>query len=173
MKLINQLVFMTDKMITCWKMENVGIKHGHITWPKHISTIRTLLAEGSIQCIVQRLNHFSIKNETMSTTAFIVVCYMICSYFYSHCRVSNNEHTYFILLPNDFRIVCGQCIFRYTDVWGWSLWPYCTTFFKLQPISPSASVSDVRLSCYRRHKSCDFCFVWLWVCTSHGSFTAN
>ena len=53
-------------------MENVGIKHGHITWPKHISTIRTLLAEGSIQCIVQQSNHLSIKNE-MSTTAFTAV----------------------------------------------------------------------------------------------------
>jgi hypothetical protein len=102
-------------------MENVGIKHGHITWPKHISTIRTLLAEGSIQCSVQQSNHLSIKNETMSTTAFTAVCYIICSYIYSHCRVFNNEHNYVILLPNHFRIVCGQCIFRYTEEWGWSL----------------------------------------------------
>ena len=79
-------------------------------------TIRTLLAEGSIQCIAEQSNNLSIKNETMSTTAFPVVCYITCSYFYSHCRVFNNEHTYVILLPNDFRIVCGQCIFRYTDV---------------------------------------------------------
>ena len=97
-------------------MENVGIKHGHITWPKHISTIGTLLAEGSIQCIVQQSNHLSIKNETMSTTAFTAVCYIICSSYYSHCRVFNNDHNYIILLPNHFRIVCGQCIFRYTDV---------------------------------------------------------
>jgi hypothetical protein len=89
-------------------MENVGTKH--------ISTIRTFLAEGSIQCIVQQSNHLSIKNETMSTTAFTAVFYIICSYFYSHCKVFNIEHTYVILLPNDFRIVCGQCIFRYTDV---------------------------------------------------------
>jgi hypothetical protein len=99
---------MTDKMITCWKMENVGTKH--------ISTIRTLLAEGSIQCIVQQSNHLSIKNETMSTTAFTAVCYIICSYIYSHCRICNNEHSYVILLPNHFRIVRGQCIFRYMDV---------------------------------------------------------
>jgi hypothetical protein len=64
-------------------MKNAGIKHGHITWPKHISTIRTLLAEGSIQCIVQQSNHLSIKNETMSTTAFTVVCYIICFTFTS------------------------------------------------------------------------------------------
>ena len=56
---------MTDKMITCWKMENVGTKH--------ISTIRTFFAEGSIQCIVQQSNHLSIKNETKSTTAFTAV----------------------------------------------------------------------------------------------------
>jgi predicted site-specific integrase-resolvase len=46
-------------------MENVGTKH--------ISTIRTFLAEGSIKCIVQQSNHLSIKNETMSTTAFTAV----------------------------------------------------------------------------------------------------
>ena len=97
-------------------MENVGIKHRHITWPKHISTIRTLLAEGSIQFIVHQSNNVSIKNANMSTTAFTAVCYIICSYFYSHCRVFNNEHKYVILLSNHFRIVCGQCIFRYTDV---------------------------------------------------------
>jgi hypothetical protein len=56
-------------------MENEGTKHGHITWPKHISTIRKLLAEGSIQCIVQQSNHLSIKNETMSTTVLTAVCY--------------------------------------------------------------------------------------------------
>ena len=78
--------------------------------------IRTLLAEGSIQCIVQQSNHMSIKNETMSTTAFTVVCCISCSSFHSHCRVFNNEHTYVILLPDHFRIVCGQCIFRHTDV---------------------------------------------------------
>jgi hypothetical protein len=92
-------------------MENVGIKHGHITWPKHISTIRTLLAEGSIQC---QSNQLSIKNETMSTTAFTAVYYITSSSF--HCRVFNNEHEYVILLSNHFRLVCGQCIFRYTDV---------------------------------------------------------
>ena len=81
---------------------------------KHISMIRTLLAEGSIQCNVLQSNHLSIKNETMSTTAFTVVYYIISSSF--HCRVFNNEHAYVILLPNHFRIVCGQCIFRYTDV---------------------------------------------------------
>ena len=107
---------MTDKMITCWKMENVGNKHVHITLPKHISMIWTLLTEGSIQFNVQQSNHLSIKNETMRTMTFTVVCYIICSYIYSHCRVFNNEHTYVILLPNHFRIVCGQCIFRYTDV---------------------------------------------------------
>ena len=64
--------------------------------------IRTLLAEGSIQCIVQLSNHLSIKNETMSTTAFLVVCYISCSYFHSHCRVFNNEHKYVILLPTHF-----------------------------------------------------------------------
>ena len=86
---------------------------------KHISTIQTHLAEGSIQCIVQQSKHMSIKNETMSsTTAFTVVCYINCSSFHSHCRVLNNEHTYVILLPNHFTIVCGQCIFRYTDVKG-------------------------------------------------------
>jgi hypothetical protein len=89
-------------------MENVGIKHGHITWPKHISTLRTLLVEGSIQCIVQQSNHFSIKNDTMSTTAFTVVCYITSSSFHSQCRVFNNEHKYVILLPNDFRLVCGH-----------------------------------------------------------------
>ena len=78
--------------------------------------IRTLLAEGSIQCIVQLSNHLSIKNETMSTTAFTVVCYIRCSSFHSHCRVFNNGHTYVLLLHNHFRIVCGQCIFKYTDV---------------------------------------------------------
>jgi hypothetical protein len=97
-------------------MENVGIKHEHMTWPKHISMIRTLLAEGSIQCIVQQSNHMSIKNETMSTTAFTVVCCISCSSFHSHCMVFNNEHKYVILLPYHFRIVCGQCIFRHTDV---------------------------------------------------------
>jgi hypothetical protein len=79
-------------------------------------TIQTHLAEGSIQCIFQQSNHLSIKNETMSTTAFTAVCYIICSYFYSHGMVFNNEHKYVILLPNQFRIVCGQCIFRYTVV---------------------------------------------------------
>jgi hypothetical protein len=49
----------------------------------------------------------------MSTTTFTAVCYIICSYRYSHRRVFNNEHTYVILLPNHFRLVCGQCIFRY------------------------------------------------------------
>ena len=78
--------------------------------------IRTLLAEGYIQCIVQQSNHMSIKTETMSTTAFTVVCYIICSSFHSLCRVFNNEHKYVILLPDHFRIVCGQRIFRYTDV---------------------------------------------------------
>ena len=34
--------------------------------------IRTLLAEGSIQCIVQQSNHMSIKNETMSTTPLLL-----------------------------------------------------------------------------------------------------
>jgi hypothetical protein len=52
----------------------------------------------------------------MSTTAFAAVCYIICSCFYNHCRIFNNEHKYVILHPNHFRIVCGQCIFRYTDV---------------------------------------------------------
>jgi hypothetical protein len=80
--------------------------------------IRTLLAEGSIQCIAQQSNQLSIKNGIMSTTAFTAVCYIICSYFYSHCRVFNNDHKYVILLPNHLRIVCGQCIFRYTDVLG-------------------------------------------------------
>jgi hypothetical protein len=52
----------------------------------------------------------------MSTTAFAAVCYIICSCFYNHCRIFNNEHKYVILHPNHFRIVCDKCIFRYTDV---------------------------------------------------------
>ena len=35
-------------------------------------TIRTLLAEGSIQCIAEQSNNLSIKNETMSTTPFLL-----------------------------------------------------------------------------------------------------
>ena len=69
----------------------------------------------SLRLYPMQSNHLSIKNETMSITVFTAVCYIICSSFHSHCTVFNNEHKYVILLPDHFRIVCGQCIFRYTD----------------------------------------------------------
>jgi len=65
---------MTDKLLKRLKIENVGIKHGHIAWPKHIPTMRTLLVQGYIQCIVQQLNHMSIKNETMCVKDITTVC---------------------------------------------------------------------------------------------------
>ena len=61
------------------KNRNIGIKHGHITLPKHIPTMWTLL--GPIQCIVQRATHLSIENATLHVKDFATVYTLHCQFF--------------------------------------------------------------------------------------------